>query len=276
VLDVFSVNMGRVLTPEVPVFREDAIVSALLPRAREGRVSSEGLLPGGANAASVWGLYDVTGDSPLHLRNVAELVDEAPEILWWRLLNVRFVVSDRTFPADAPVQELVRESDGRALYEVLLPAPPAWVPAEMGPTRDPDAPWSWATPAFDPQHRLVLEGGGPSGRSPSTGGGTAELSGLSIGHAAVAADLPQPGVLVLSVADDPAWRVEPVGDPGAGPSAEPLRRAYGALPAAVLPAGRWRVEWTYRPFPVIVGLAVTGLALLAGVALWRLSDSPRR
>lgn len=159
VLDLFSVNRGNALAPRRDVFATDAIVTALAPRARDGRVSSEGLLPGGANAASVFGLLDVTGDSPLQLGAIAELVARTPEIVWWRLLGVRYVVTDRP-TGDAPLAELAR-TDQAVLYEVRLPAPGAWVPARVLCVTSHDGRavgGDWARSDFDPHEIVVVDG----------------------------------------------------------------------------------------------------------------------
>jgi hypothetical protein len=143
-LELFSVNRGAALCPRPIELTQDARLEALLPKARDGRVSSEARLPYGPNAASVFGLYDVTGDSPLQLGNVAALIDRVPEILWWRILNVRYVLSDRP-PEGAPLELLVGpgsapDDSGEAaaddpaaasLYAVQLPVPPVWIPERL-------------------------------------------------------------------------------------------------------------------------------------------------
>ena len=59
------------------------------------RIASGGLLPGGSGAASVYGLRDITGNTPLHLAAWEQLEAIVPEWRRWQLLNVRYVVSDR-------------------------------------------------------------------------------------------------------------------------------------------------------------------------------------
>jgi uncharacterized membrane protein YfhO len=70
-----------------------------------------------------------------------------------------------------------------------------------------------------------------------------------------------PGFVVLVDAYDPGWRVTVDGRP-----AEVLR-ADVALRAVATTAGRHVVEYLYRPRSITGGLAVSGLALLAAMAV---------
>jgi hypothetical protein len=253
----------------------------------------------------VFDLFDVTGDSPLRLRTYADLEDHVPEIVRWRLLGVRTVLTDRAFPVDAPVSEVARAGD-RALYETRLAVPPAWVPARVALVA-PGTDWPFAPAAdFDPLASAPFEADLPRldgtlvpgrgadevlteaglGKEPTHGEAT--LVGLSPGSIAVEATLDREGVVVQSTTYDPGWRATARRLDATGTSDErldgasaasghlPVRAAYGALLAVALPAGRWRIEWTYLPIEVIVGFAVTGIALLAGVIAWRPSRTARR
>jgi len=75
------------------------------------------------------------------------------------------------------------------------------------------------------------------------------------------AELSAPGFVVLVDTYDPGWRATVDGAP-----AEVLR-ADVALRAVAVPSGRHVVEYVYRPRSITGGLAVSGLALLAAVAL---------
>ena len=279
-LELFSVNRGRVLAPMGDVYRPDAVVEALKPLAREGRVSSEALLPGGPNAASVYGLYDVTGDSPMQLQRHAWLTQAAPEMIAWRLQAVRYAVSDRSFPPDAPV-EAIASDEGATLYQVQLPAPPVWVPSEV-------MAWPEGTTLeqvdalrldLDPLRQVLVppavadtvESGAAEGQA---GQGSAQLSGLDPGRAVTEVVLPATSVVVLSTIYDQGWHAVARATSGEETSvALDVFPAYGALAAAVVPSGSWRVEWTYRPREIKLGLALSCAALLlvlgAFVAQWR-------
>jgi hypothetical protein len=285
-LDLFDVNQGRALCPtHENRLAVDANLETLLPLARNGRVSSEARLPGGPNAASLFGLYDVTGDSPLQLGSTAALVEAAPEMLWWRLLGVRYLISARP-PESAPLRELARAGEA-ALYEVDLPVPPVWLPARAQCLDMAEAPasaladefdWSWARAELDPQVDLFVEvalddpiRASASCEPAATSGearGQARLTGLDPGKIKVEAELSAPGWLVLSSAFDPAWRVS-AREMDSGERIRPAAyRAYGSVMAVGLPAGRWAVGWTYLPAAVIMGLLVSALTLGAGIWLW--------
>lgn len=283
-LEVFSVNRGRALTPYADPTASDAVLETLVERAREGRVSSEALLPGGPNAASLHALYDVTGDLALR-PEVLERLERVPEMVRWRLLGVRFVVSQRAFAPNAPVRELAREGQ-RALYEVQLPVPPAWVAGSVTAVSD-EALAAWApAPDFDPQAVVLLPSGAvpspPPAPGPPAAGREARLTGLDPGRAVVEARLPAPGVLVLASPYDPGWRARAVPRPGlqagapasasaAGALRPRVEPAYGSLTAVWLPAGEWVVEWTYRPLALHLGVALSGATMLLGAYLWRRS-----
>lgn len=275
VFDLASVNRGRALCPaETADPRSDPLLSALLPHAADGRVSSEALLPGGANAASLWGFQDSTGDSPLRLAAIEDLVHQAPEIVWWRILGVRYVVSTRP-PGDAPLRPMASRGEA-TLYEVGLPAAPVWVPALVrctppataaedaghGGARPPEA---WLLADYDPVRQLDFATGDPvaaaSCRTAAAPleGATAQLTGLDPGAARMTAHLPAAGWLVWSQAHDPGWRVRATATDGRRLDLRPAA-AWSAVMAVPLPAGDWSLRWTYRPDAVHWGAAISLLA----------------
>ena len=126
VFDLASTNRGRALGPADAAALDataDPRAAALLPHAREGRVSTEGRLSAGPNAASVLGLYDVTGDSPLHFKSIEDLVTTAPEIVWWKILGVRYAVTEPREGAAALLKPLA--DDDRPVGAGLVPAHPS-------------------------------------------------------------------------------------------------------------------------------------------------------
>ncbi len=159
------------------------------------------------------------------------------------------------------------------LYEVQLPAPPAWVPVRTA-CADRDEPWR--RPDFNPLDVIGFVYASAAERAacdaplPAVTGGTASLTALDPGRAVVEAALPGPGWLVWSNAYDPGWRARARAADGRVLAPEVVP-AYGALTAVALPAGTWTVEWTYRPNTIIMGCVLSFLTLCLSLALWRRS-----
>jgi len=77
----------------------------------------------------------------------------------------------------------------------------------------------------------------------------------------VQADLAQPGWLVLGDVNYPGWQVTVDGQPAALYSGDYILRA---VPLA---AGRHAVHFFFRPTSVLLGGAISGLGLLAALAV---------
>ena len=80
---------------------------------------------------------------------------------------------------------------------------------------------------------------------------------IDTSHATVEIDTADPGTLVLTQNDAPGWRVTVDGH-----EAQPLR-GLGVFRAVSVPAGMHEIVWTYRPRSIVLGGAVTFLALAA-------------
>ena len=72
--------------------------------------------------------------------------------------------------------------------------------------------------------------------------------------------LDQDGYVLLAETWDPGWTATLDGAP-----AEILRANFG-FRAVAAPAGTHRIEMTYRPLPLVLGLAVSGFGWLAALA----------
>ncbi|MFN8423415.1 MAG: hypothetical protein U0470_08570 [Anaerolineae bacterium] len=331
VFDLLSVNRGHALA-DADTMAVDAAAdpraAALAPHARDGRVSSEGRLAG-PNAASVLGLYDVT-DSPLHFKSIEDLVTTAPEIVWWKILGVRYAVTEPRAGAEGLLKPLVTDAgdsgdageaphaadvgaglvpahpsadsgaatqasmSGRA-YEVLLPGRLTWVASSSNVVSG-----TWRPAAdFDPTRVAVLDAADDGARDPlavapptvSAGipsdewraidvppPGDARLAGLEPTRIVVDANLAGDGTVVLATAFDIAggWRTRAWGWGDGNVSdgdhlfrsvTPPVVRVDRSIIGVRLPAGRWRIEWTYRPRSVTLGTLVGLLGLIGLVAV---------
>ncbi len=224
------------------------------------RVSSEGLLPADGNAGLLFEIRDVVGNGPLHLAAYDTFIEKVPEFRWWRMLNVRYVLTQRTLSHGGLL--LVVDEGGRRLYQTFLGAQPAWIVHEyrLAPGQDAAVqmtagddldPWSVAVLEAVPEPPPVLAGGAES----------LAIRHFSAQRIVLDVQLSAPGILVLSEIAYPGWTVRVNGRP-----AVPLR-AYGILRALALPAGTWRVEWSYQPPRVYAGMGISLLTLLGIVGM---------
>jgi hypothetical protein len=264
VLDLFSINGDKVLAARQGQVDARPMLEAIRSeQAWPFRLSSEGLLPEGPNAGVLHRLEDVTGDSPLQLAAYRQFLELVPEQTWWRLLNVRYVLTRREL--DHPSVRLLREDGDLKLYRVGLGMAPAWA---VGSWRAADsreqALYSVAGSDRDIHAQAVVEGLPPS--PPARGGphDTPSRSRVSVvtwspQFVELVADLERPSLLVLSLPYAPGWRAT---------AARPLKvhRAYGVLQAVLLPAGSSRVRWVYRPASVQTG-GLTSLAFAIGAVV---------
>jgi hypothetical protein len=124
-------------------------------------------------------------------------------------------------------------------------------------------------PAFDPAREVVLAGGPAAPARPSFSG-TSRVVSRAADRVRLEADLSGDGYVVLVDAWDPAWRVSVDGRPA------DLLRANVAFQAVAVPGGRHVIDLRYRPAALPWGLALTGLAVAAGVAVYFRNSSPRR
>ena len=146
--------------------------------------------------------------------------------------------------------------------------PRAYVVGRARAVEGPAAIQALVEPGFDPAAEVVLSGVGAAAAAAGAGGGagTVHILELRADRVRLEADLEGPGLVVAVDAWDPGWRAWVDGRP-----AEVLR-ANGAFRAVAAPAGRHVVEMRYRPRPVALGLALSGLGLvtlLAGALAFR-------
>jgi hypothetical protein len=105
---------------------------------------------------------------------------------------------------------------------------------------------------------FVREGGGASA-------GKAAISAEGYGSFTVDADAPAEGArLVVSMIDRPHWHALVDGTP------QSIERAFGGFMSVEVPAGRSRVEFTYRPYELWAGAGASfaTLLLVLAASLW--------
>jgi hypothetical protein len=116
------------------------------------------------------------------------------------------------------------------------------------------------SPQFQPREVAFVETPLPL---PGIIEGAAEILHETPTHITAAVDLQTPGLVVLADHFDPGWQAYLNGRP------TPLLRTDHALRGAVVPPGKWTLEFRYEPASITLSFAVAGVAaiILAGWAL---------
>lgn len=226
------------------------------------RISSAGLLPGGSSAGAVYGLRDITGNSPLHLAAFEQFSARMGEWRKWQLLNVLYALDARDL--DGPGLRRVHQEADLKVYEIADPFPPAWVVHEAQLAADDDEAYGLLNmDAFDLRRTAVIEGQLPF-ELRSGEGSTAQILEASANRMLVQADLAAPGLLVLSEIYYPGWQA------AVDNQHVPLVRTDVILRGVPLPAGSHRVEMWYQPETFHLGVMVSAATLLLclGALVW--------
>jgi hypothetical protein len=256
-LNLFTINWRFNLADPVAgePFPETGLVAFLKERPGVFRISSAGLLPGGASAGIFYELEDITGNTPLFLDAFQQFEEQVGSWRRWQLLNVQYVLSERDL--DGPGLEQVYEEEGVKIYRrqpeaAHDPLPRAWMVHSVMIATDDQALELLNADEFDPWTTALLPPGGE------------DLALLGTAVPGVAAHVVEavPRKLMLDVApsDDgllvvsqpfyPGWQARVDGE------RTPIHRVDYLLQGVPLEAGSHRVELSYQPvrWPAIVSL----------------------
>lgn len=237
---------------------------------RPFRISSEGLLPADGNEGLIYGLEDVVGSTPLELSrfqamNTAEQQHRLDALVHLALLNVRYVVTRRTFPAGAPLQLLGSHGDAH-LYRLApaLTLPRVWLVQQAVVVAPPKV-WAALGTVADVRRQAVLTGPPPA-LMPG-GHGTVRIKADGDTRLALRVTSSAPALLVISQIYYPGWQATVDGAPA------PVLLVDGALDGVAVPGGAHRVDLRFAPLSLRLGAAVTAGALLSVVIVsglgWR-------
>jgi uncharacterized membrane protein YgdD (TMEM256/DUF423 family) len=231
------------------------------------RIASAGLLPGGPGAASVYGLQDITGNTPLHLAGIETFESKVPEWRRWQLLNVHYMLSERNldspgltrvFPPGDPLPE------GQVqVYAMGDPFPRAWVVHAVEVIPDEGAALArLSADEFDLRQAAVVA------RPPDTSlpgprdGSSARVTAFGPNEIRIEIDAAADGLLVLSEIYYPGWRASVDGVPA------PLIQTDGLLRGIPVPRGHHTVRMWYAPASVWLGLVISALGLVVSFGGW--------
>jgi hypothetical protein len=242
-------------------YPDTGLVAFLRKQAGDFRISSSGLLPGGASAGVVHRLEDITGNTPFRLTRFQHFEDGVGSWHRWQLLNVHYVLSKRDL--DGPGLERVYEEGEVKVYHLSDPLYRAWVVQRVVTASDDEALAYISADDFDPRRTAVLP---PEAPVPVLLDEDETESAVQVvrtvpGHLVLDVSTGSAGLLVISQPFYPGWQARVDGERRA------IYRADHLLQGIPIEAGAHRVELTYHlsPLPAIVSLltlAACGLGLL--------------
>ncbi|MGH2461920.1 MAG: YfhO family protein [Chloroflexota bacterium] len=254
-LDLFSTNWQGNLRPGTP---EDLLAPSPIVDYLQNytvglyRIASEGLLPGDGNAGSLFRLQDVVGNSPLETRDYADFTQQVPEATRWQVLNVRYVITKRKI--DDPRLQLLRQDGDKNLYELapkqLLPR--AYIVHQTVIAPDHQLALDLMK-SVDPRTTAVIEWKGPDLGSNQPDQSKVHVTEDQADEVAISAELPSPGLLVVSEVDYPGWHAFVDG------RVAPIYRADGIIRAVYLTAGLHQVRFAFVPLGLADGEQASAL-----------------
>jgi hypothetical protein len=271
-LNLFTVNgqYNQVEPAAGGPFPETGLVSFLKAEPGIFRISSAGLLPGGASAGIVYEIEDITGNTPLRLASFASFEEGLGAWRRWQLLNVRYVLSERDL--EGPGLERVYQEGEVKVYRVGDPLPRAWVVYEVVRADGQEALALLEGETFDPRQVAAIPDTEAevhlAGRE--QGGSAARVVEARPGHLVLEVAPGGDGLLVVSQPFYPGWEARVDGRP------VPVLRADYLLQGVPVDGESRRVELNYRlpAWPALVSLATLLAATAAGLVLSRRS-APR-
>jgi hypothetical protein len=238
-------------TTEGP-FPETGLVIFLKDLPGAFRISSAGLLPGGASAGIVYELEDITGNTPLRLEAFQQFENRVGSWRRWQLLNVEYVLSDREI--DGPGLERVYEEEMVKAYRVGDPLPRAWVVHGTVIADDEQAFSFLNAEEFDPRAVAVLppESATLALSGDNGPGSAARVAEAEPGRLVLEVSPARDSLLVISQPFYPGWRASVDGERA------PIYRVDYLLQGVAVPAGAQRVALSYHlsPLPAVVSLVV--------------------
>ena len=228
------------------------------------------------NAAMAYGLHDIRGWDGVNPGRYTRLLDlgylrqhadpdrhlRDPKLL--DLLNVKYVFTDPGLVLPAPRFRQV-SSGATSIYENTQALPRTFLVDRYLARSDADIARALHDGTVDPGGVALLEQQLPPSAAPEprgdAGAGTAHIRRYEDTLVEIDVDTPVRQLLVLSDAFYPGWRATVDGD------SAPIYRAYYALRAVTVPAGRHTVRFTYAPSSLRAGALVSAATLALGSAV---------
>ncbi len=264
VLDLFTLTAGNHSGVAIAdPFPPNPLLAVPLADSEPFRIANEGPLP--ENYGLAYGLEDIGGGSPLRLARYQAFLDRVPRARAWKLLNVRYVLSDRE-ELDVPAERIAtgegRNGKPAYLYRLVESGARAWLVSEVVVEPDEDRLWQrLAADDFDPGRQVLL----PALPEGFHAQGEAECDGRIVWQErrpeflALEVSTARPCVLVLSELDYPGWKAFVNG------VRTPILRADGVLRAVALPAGTHQVVMRFQPASFQWGAGISFVTFLGAM-----------
>jgi hypothetical protein len=229
------------------------------------------------NVGAVYGLSDITGYDGMTPRLLEQLVDVTGSVGPFGngtlkftqplssqitdLVNLKYILLPPAAPSPAPKFWLVYDgSDGR-VYENSNVFPRAFLVSSALACLDDTSALALMRSGKVDLRRKVIIAGCPRLISGGALAGTLSLEHYGPQRITVHAEVQSPAFLVVTDSYDNGWHVWVDGHQA------PILRADYAFRAVALGTGSHEVKFLYRPFTVVLGLAVSLVALLGTVVL---------
>ena len=219
-----------------------------------------------ANHASIFGLMDMRGISPLFLKGPYQIIHRnyVNNPLAWELFAVKYVFSHQE-RLSVPTQVIDMEAaSGSVVYLHRLADPRPF--ARLYYAADVVDSDQWARelmddPRYDEREKLVVHQPPRLPLSGSASDGSASVLSFAPEEIVLEVDSAANALLSLSLPDHPGWAAHIEGEPVR------ILRAYAGLSAIEIPAGRHVVSLRFAPASYRVGAVISattwgGLALL--------------
>ncbi len=241
-LNLFTINWQFNLATPSPggPFPQTGLVAFLQQQPGIFRISSTGYLPGGSSAGAVYGIEDITANTPLRLSAFQQFQDRVWTLRQLQLLNVHYVVDTRDL--DPSELEPVYEEGGVKVYRLLDPFPRAWIVHDAVALDDEETLRLLNTGEFDPRVSAIVSAdiGGPALDAGGQGVGSAQIIESRPGRLLLEVSSNTDGLLVVSQPFYPGWRAEMDG------TRVEIYRVNYLLQGIPVPKGTHRVELTFH------------------------------
>lgn len=270
-LDGVAVNWNNNLTPTPPPALDGlpSTIAALRQLPPPFRVATDGnqIIP--ANDLGNYSLATDQGYNDFRLAAIDQLLTSGSLWRTWQLLDVHEFLTVKTLGAPYTLQH---EEHGVRTYAVNYMLPAVWAvwQYQVAPSAAATLPAVLAD-KFEPGSQVILERA-PDRTIPELPqhAQQVQVRDPSLIQSDIEVTIDQPAILVRSVADYPGWRATIDGKPA------PILRADHAIQAITVPAGHHTVVFTFDPWSVKLGGALSLLSLLAVGAglLWAVVGLP--